>query len=99
MIHFRPNNQFDPRRKSSVTSCGKYIYYDVQKWSEDLLEVTCAECRRIIVTTKNREQREARALQEDTGWSYCQCLDLVRTKTEAEIDALVAERKKKETKT
>jgi hypothetical protein len=47
------------------------------------------------VTTKNKEQREARALQEDTGWSYCQCLDLVRTKTEAEIDALVAEHKKK----
>ncbi len=47
------------------------------------------------MTTKNKEQRVARALQEDTGWSYCQCLDLVRTKTEAEIDALVAEHKKK----
>jgi hypothetical protein len=48
MIHFRPNNQFDPRRKSPMTSCGKYIYYDVQKWSEDLREVTCAECKNAI---------------------------------------------------
>lgn len=43
VIHFRPKNQFDPRRKSPMVSCGKY-YFDVKKWSEDSKEVTCPAC-------------------------------------------------------
>lgn len=43
VVHFRPKNQFDPRRKSPVVVCGKY-YFDVQKWSEDWREVTCPAC-------------------------------------------------------
>lgn len=45
--------------------------------------------------SRNRtEQKKARALQEDTGWTYSECLRLVREKTEEEIDQLIEERKK-----
>jgi hypothetical protein len=43
IVHFRPKNQFDLRRKSPMTMCGKY-YFDVSKWTEEEREVTCAEC-------------------------------------------------------
>lgn len=41
---------------------------------------------------KSREQREARGLQERTGWSYSECLRCVRTMTAEDIDHLVLER-------
>ncbi len=44
------------------------------------------------MTTKSSEKKRARALQEDTGWSYSECLRLVREKTEDEIDELVKQR-------
>lgn len=44
------------------------------------------------MTKKNKYKTRARALQEETGWSYSECLRLVRTKTENEIDVLVERR-------
>ncbi len=46
------------------------------------------------MTKKNPYKTRARALQEDTGWRYTECLRIVKTKTEAEIDALIEKRKK-----
>jgi hypothetical protein len=42
--------------------------------------------------SKTPEKKRARALQEQTGWHYTECLSLVRTKTEEQIDALVETR-------
>jgi hypothetical protein len=44
------------------------------------------------MTMKTPEKKRARALQEQTGWSYSECLRLVRTKTEDEIDVVIEER-------
>jgi hypothetical protein len=41
------------------------------------------------VTGKRPDKVRARALQEQTGWSYSHCLRLVRTKTEEQIDEMV----------
>jgi hypothetical protein len=41
------------------------------------------------MTQKNLGKTRARELQARTGWSYQRCLNLVRVKTEAEIDGLV----------
>lgn len=44
------------------------------------------------MTAKSSEKTRARALQQDTGWSYSECLRLVRTKTEDQLDELIRER-------
>lgn len=44
------------------------------------------------MTAKNADKKRARALQEDTGWSYSECLRIVREKTEDEIDELIRQR-------
>lgn len=46
------------------------------------------------MSSKTPEQKRARALQEQTKWSYSECLRLVRTKTEDEIDLVIEERAK-----
>jgi hypothetical protein len=48
------------------------------------------------MTTKSPEKKRARALQEQTGWAYSDCLRCVRTMTEEQIDVLIAERANKE---
>lgn len=45
------------------------------------------------MSTKNKYQKRARALQEETGWSYMECLRQCQTKTEDEIDVLIEQRK------
>ena len=44
------------------------------------------------MTAKTSDKKRARALQEDTGWSYMECLRVVREKTEDEIDELIKQR-------
>lgn len=44
--------------------------------------------------SKTKEQKRARSLQKDTGWSYSECLRVVRSMTEDEINELVDERSK-----
>jgi hypothetical protein len=39
-----------------------------------------------------KPQREARALQQRTGWSYSECLRLVRTETPDSIERIITER-------
>lgn len=41
---------------------------------------------------KTKEQRAARALQERTGWSYSECLRLVREKSPEDLEQLVVAR-------
>lgn len=43
----------------------------------------------------NKKKRMVRAIQEDTGWSYQQCLNLLRNHSEAEVDAIVARERAK----
>lgn len=45
------------------------------------------------MTPESQEQRLARLLRLRTFWEYSECLRLVRTKTSAEIEQLIAERK------
>jgi hypothetical protein len=46
--------------------------------------------------SKTREKTRARNLQEQTGWSYMECLRCVRTMTEDQIDELIDERAREE---
>lgn len=46
------------------------------------------------MSSKTKRQKSARALQEETGWAYSRCLNLLDTKTPEELDVLVAEAKK-----
>lgn len=41
------------------------------------------------MSNKNPDRKRARALQDRTGWSYCECLRCVRTMTPEGIDALI----------
>lgn len=50
------------------------------------------------MSCETREKTLARALQEDTDWSYSECLRCVRTLTEDEIDALILQREKAATR-
>lgn len=43
---------------------------------------------------KTHEQKQARALQVKTGWSYCEALRCVRTMTAEAIEALIVIRGK-----
>ena len=40
------------------------------------------------MSQKTSEQKRARALQDETGWSYCECLRCVREMTQEQIDQL-----------
>lgn len=44
------------------------------------------------MSSKTREQKRARALQAETGWSYTECLRLVLAKSEDEIDVVMEQR-------
>lgn len=48
------------------------------------------------MTTRTPEQKRARALQEQTGWTYSECLRRARTMTEEQIDDLIDERARAE---
>lgn len=44
------------------------------------------------MTSKSRDQKRARALQERTGWSYTECLRIFRDQglTDEAVEALIA---------
>lgn len=44
------------------------------------------------MSSKSRDQKRVRALQTKTGWSYSECLRLVRDQSlsDAAVDALIA---------
>jgi hypothetical protein len=44
------------------------------------------------MTSKTTEKKRSRALQEQTGWGYQECLRCVRTMTEDQIDELIEQR-------
>ena len=45
---------------------------------------------------KTSQQKRARRLQQQTGWSYSECLRCVRTMTEDQIDNLIELRARRE---
>lgn len=52
-----------------------------------------------VVTRKSKEKTMARAIQEDTGWKYQACVNLLRNHSPEEVDVIVAkERAKRQAK-
>jgi hypothetical protein len=45
---------------------------------------------------KNREQKRARKLQQQTGWSYSECLRCTQVFTDTEVQQLVSARHTRE---